>query len=238
MKQTFKQFNAFVSASDEEIESLSEEQLNEIFGLFKNNQKYDQAKAQREKLKQALDAKKADEKKKKEELWKKAKERADAHNGGFNTQERGSGTFRSQAAMGRSAELDWVRGATSESAKHVVDAIVEGNLAIHQVFHEPVGRDQREVSLHLKEAVKRFKVSSEEQLLEAAKDYTTMRVDKMYDKLMAIVPKELQDDLDDSEVYEYHVEDRDEWDELRWAIIDFVREHKLEDLMNSSLKKK
>lgn len=163
MKQTFKQFNAFVDASDEQLESLSEEQLNEIFGLFKNNQKYDQAKAQRDKLKSALDAKKDEERKKKDALWKQAKERIENERRGLAGSS--SGTFRSQAAMGRSAELDWVRNATSESAQWVVDAIAEGSLPIHQVYHEPVGTEEREVSRVLKEAVIRFNKLSEDQLL-------------------------------------------------------------------------
>ena len=166
MAQSFKQFNAFVNASDEDLAALSEEQLQEIFGLFKNNQKYDHAKDQRDKLKTALELKKKAEADKKAELWKKAKASIDA-NGGFNTAERGSGTFRSQAAMGRSAELDWVRGATSESAQWVVDALVEGELEIHQVYHEPVGIEQREVARVLREAVKRFNKKSEDNLLEA-----------------------------------------------------------------------
>lgn len=196
MAQSFKQFNAFLNASDEELASLSEEQLQEIFGLFKNNQKYDAALAQREKMKQALDAKKAAEKKKKDELWKKAKDAADAANGGFSTKERGSGTYRSQAAMGRSAELDWVRNATSESAQWVVNALVEGELAIHQVFHEPVGVDQREVSRVLKEAVKRFKKESEDSLLESVvtcekdPEDTSMYVVKRGGKTIGTVWKE------------------------------------------------
>jgi hypothetical protein len=167
MAQSFKQFNAFVNASDEDLAALSEEQLQEIFGIFKNNQKFDQAQAQRDKLKAAMDAKKKAAAAKKDEIWKKAKERVEAENGGFSTAERGSGTFRSQAAMGRSAELDWVRNATSESAHWVLDALEEGLKAIHQVFHEPVGQDEREVSRVLKEAVKRFNKKSEDHLLEA-----------------------------------------------------------------------
>ena len=168
MPQSFKQFNAFLDATDEQLDSLSEQQLQEIFGIFRNNQKYDHAKDQRDKLKAALDAKKEAEKKKREEAWKKAKELADRENYGLAKKDQGSGTFRSQAAMGRAAELDWVRNAASESAKWVVDAILEGELAIHQVYHEPVGLDQREVSRLIKEAVIRFNKKSEDALLEAA----------------------------------------------------------------------
>ena len=165
MKQSFKQFSKFVDASDDELANLSEEQLNEIFGIFRNNAKIDAAKAQREKLKKAEQDKKAELDKARTLAWQKAKERVERENGGFNPKERGTGTIRSQAAMGRSAELDWVRSAASESARHIVDALVEGSIAVHQVYHEPIGQDEREVSLLLREAVKRFKLLSEDNLI-------------------------------------------------------------------------
>ncbi len=53
MSFTFKKFVEYVEIDGEP----SDEQINEIFGLFRNNKKLDQLKAQREKLK-GMDAKK------------------------------------------------------------------------------------------------------------------------------------------------------------------------------------
>jgi hypothetical protein len=50
---SFKKFLSFVSSD----EHMSDEQITEIFGLFKNNAKLDKLKAEREKLKAAKEAK-------------------------------------------------------------------------------------------------------------------------------------------------------------------------------------
>jgi hypothetical protein len=102
-KISFKTYSRIMS------ESTSEEELNEIFGLFKNNSKIEKLRAERE----ALKKKREDAKKKFDDKWNAMKKREeDEKNGGFDTRERGSGTMRSQAAQGRAAERDWVRGMT------------------------------------------------------------------------------------------------------------------------------
>lgn len=102
---SFKQYSEIVD------EATSEERLNEIFGLFKNNEKVKKLRQDREKL---LAAKKA-AMKKRDDAWKKAKDEVENRNGGFDPLERGSGTMRSQQAVGRAAERDWVSGMVGES---------------------------------------------------------------------------------------------------------------------------
>ena len=64
-RASFKKFTEFVDAE----EAYSDEQICEIFGLFKNNDKLDKLKAAREKLKADELAKKKEISKKQDDIW-------------------------------------------------------------------------------------------------------------------------------------------------------------------------
>lgn len=126
MSITFKKFTQFVSLPDDH----TDEQISEIFGLFKNNEKLDKLKAQRAKLKKDTAQKVAD--------WR-AKKEADAaakdEDQPKNIQLKrtpvppGYATPRA-AAAGRAAERDWLGGMNEErkdfmriTMKMVIDAM-------------------------------------------------------------------------------------------------------------------
>lgn len=106
MAITFKKFVTFVEHDGD----MTDEQLDEIFGMFKNNAKIDAAKKQKDDLL----LKKKELGKKKDALFAKRKAELDAENGGFDPKERGTSTSRNAASSGRAAELDWVRGMTED----------------------------------------------------------------------------------------------------------------------------
>lgn len=118
-KLSFKTYNRIMA------EATTEEELNEIFGMFKNNDKIEKLRAERE----ALKKKREDAKKKLDKKWSAAKKaEQDEKNGGFDPMERGSMTMRSQAASGRSAERDWVgnmdEGKLNEGFRHARRALL------------------------------------------------------------------------------------------------------------------
>jgi hypothetical protein len=110
MKISFKQFNDFVETDD-----LTEERVDEIFGIFRNSEKIEKLKAERE----ALLAKRKEEQKKKDAIFKNAKKRIEDEEQW--EKERGKVTMRSQASQGRAAELDWVRGMQEGLEKPMFD---------------------------------------------------------------------------------------------------------------------
>ncbi len=84
-------------------ESTSEERLNEIFGLFKNNAKVEKLRKEREALLAAKKKAVAD----KDAAWKAAKDRADAENRSEMYWK--NKTARAKQADARAGELDWVK---------------------------------------------------------------------------------------------------------------------------------
>lgn len=108
----FKKFVEFVSMTDEP----TDEQINELFGIFKNNEKADKAKAAREKLKADTAKKVAD--------WRAKKDGKDEGDDLYdqsikakNFQARTTTTASPRAAAaGRSAERDWTGNLATESA--------------------------------------------------------------------------------------------------------------------------
>lgn len=117
MSVTFKKFVQFVEIEGEP----TEEQINEIFGIFRNNQKLDKLRAEREKLKKLSPEKKAALDKALQDFKdgkKPGQKGAEDEKDDGNPLERGSKTMRSQQARGRAAENDWVRDLVGESKQH------------------------------------------------------------------------------------------------------------------------
>lgn len=105
LKVSFKQFSTFVDLPEE----ASPEQIQEIFGLFKNNEKIDVLKKKRDELKAQQDSKKKELEKKKDEIWAAQRAKLGGQTpAAQKTAPRPSGTPRSAQAAGRAAERDWV----------------------------------------------------------------------------------------------------------------------------------
>ena len=106
MSIKFKKYVEYVSQEEE----LTEAQLDEIFGLFKNNQKIEKIKADREKLKQDTAKKVAD--------WRAKKAQAMMQQGNDEDNEVAKNkqlkSTPKAAASGRAAERDWVNNLTTE----------------------------------------------------------------------------------------------------------------------------
>lgn len=102
---SFKKYTEFVSNP----EDYTDDQITEIFGLFRNNEKLEKLKAEREKLKKETNKKVADWRAKKE-LEAQMKDQPRAKN-----DQRREVNPRT-AAGGRAAEMDWVSG-MNESSK-------------------------------------------------------------------------------------------------------------------------
>ena len=115
---TFKNFLTFVDHEGE----MTDEQICEIFGIFRNNAKVDALRKQ----KAELAAKRSEEQKKKDAIFAKRKAdlaAADAENGGYNPKERGSLTARSQQAQGRAAERDWLANLRTEQLREFRETV-------------------------------------------------------------------------------------------------------------------
>ena len=104
MKVTFKQFNQVMNLPEGEI---TEAQLDEIFGIFKNDDKLAKAKKEREELVKKLGAKQY-------ALRVKEKNAAMAKANVAANRKPMSKDPRS-AAGGKAAEMDWVKSMQSES---------------------------------------------------------------------------------------------------------------------------
>lgn len=93
MSVSFKKFVEFIDAPLD----MSDNQITEIFGIFKNNQKLEKLKAEKEALhKKKVDAEKA----RRDVLWANAKKKVD-------DKEQSSST--SAAAQGRRSEIMWAQ---------------------------------------------------------------------------------------------------------------------------------
>lgn len=105
---TFKQFLRFVELP----EDASDEQITEIFGIFRNNERVNALKAKKKALvQQKVDA-----------LRARNAERKPKSNDVYNPLERGSLTMRSQQAAGRAAERDWIANMATEGlSKKLID---------------------------------------------------------------------------------------------------------------------
>lgn len=157
MKTSFSAYRKIEKLSLEEVEQLDEDTLQEIFGFFKNNEKATKEKLAQDASRQAIEMKKKQLSAQKDKLLKATAARMrGADTNPMNDKERGMLTARSRAATGRAAELDWVRGIVPESAQKVLDDLLSGAKKAYQVYHEPVGSDERAVSFALKEAEKQF----------------------------------------------------------------------------------
>ena len=112
MTVTFKKFVEFV-----DLETVSEEQIDEIFGVFSNNKKLDKLKAQRDELRAKLNDPKRND------AWNKAKGKTDPKKDDEEDTKAikkpvrtTSNTYPSAASAARHSEREWV-ASMSEAKK-------------------------------------------------------------------------------------------------------------------------
>lgn len=98
---SFKNFSTFVDLNEEP----SPEQLQELFGLFRNNEKLNAIKKKKEELKAAEEKKKKEISQAKDAAF--AKRRGEIQNPSADPLQRGTNSSRSVQAANRAADLEW-----------------------------------------------------------------------------------------------------------------------------------
>jgi len=152
MTISFKKYVDFMTVQ----EDPTDEQIVEIFGLFKNNQKIEKLKADREKLKQDTAKKVADWREKKE-LEKSEKEMPKNFQGKPNA-----------AAAGRAAEKDWTSNMATEGRKSFVEfsmkQILDALGGKDKILSDFKGKTSEEVADALESAA--YKLSKDSNAIE------------------------------------------------------------------------